>query len=504
MNFSDDDKKTITRRMLNIELENVGYSTSINTFGKQKELLAKVDASNANLYNNYNSQAENYEDEARAIDGKIPLRYNASDIAESGQTGFNSIFFPNSGTPLYARLIPLIHDGIYTNSAIRGRFATTGNDTDFEKINVSSPTALQGLIETINTFKAGFSYGMSTDTYSGTIPAGNVTNVSLTKATGGTPSVNDWVIAYSGSNGGIYKVTSVTGSPPSITVKVDSLMPSPGAIIGPTLSNSFSGFNNSQRQSLSGGLLQGVLNAFTVYISQRIQDWENKLTTELTKLSNNTDRRQTQLNQIDLAKKDINNALSIINTWQALPDTGINGKYVDSEINVVSTELSDRSTFISNRITQIETALGTNFNDCLSQNGEEFSAVDMTNVYYKRYSWINLRINRSSGSLRRYYMSDEARKSVQNLKNQNDIASNEYFAFFDTKRITFAGEGDLFVTLSNNDNLIPGDIIFVTSDNNPVLQFAVVDLMGTNQVKLDKPIPSSFLQDENLRLFKVK
>jgi hypothetical protein len=88
------------------------------------------------------------------------------------------------------------------------------------------------------------------------------------------------------------------------------------------------------------------------------------------------------------------------------------------------------------------------------------------------------------------------------LASNNTDIENQYKLYFNTKRLIASDETSI-AQLDDLSGLVVGDIVYLVSESQPELQLGVVQLMGTNQVRFDKPIPNKYTKDDIARIFKL-
>lgn len=498
--FTAPERLAITRRQIRIDLENAGFTTSLASFNTQQIQLLAVDVGNTKFYDFYNNISASYEAEARLMNGLIPDTYLAGDIDATAQNPFIDPFFPVTPTPPYVRNLPLIQDGTHTNNKVKGYFNTTGTDSRYEQNILDNTTIYDGLTEMIFRLNNGITGGTnSTTTTLTSIPSGVIASLVLSVTSSTGFAATELLYINNGATSGIYKIISTTGGV-SPTITISSVVHSQVGIGAGTIKNTVAAFTGTERQNLTSATYQEILTNVTNRISSLITEWKTNLSAQLA--LTNGDDRSPQITQITAALADATNSQSIITTWQALPNTGVTGKYTSSGIAPISAEITARTTFIATRITQITTALGSTNADSLFQTGDTYGTNVANNPYFNRYKWINFRINRASGSLRRYYAANQSKAAVQNLLNDNNSIKVEYAAYFLTKPVVF-NDGSNILHLKDLTGLSNGDVLTVVSETQPEITRTILQTMGTTQVQLDAPVPLTYKTDDIARVFKT-
>ncbi len=503
--FTAAERKSITRRQLRIDMENESFQKSSDAFNTQQANLLEVDGANTKFYDYYNSICQGYENEARQMNGGIPDIYSPSDLTAAGQTPAQPPFFPITPAPAYIRNIPLIQDAAFTNNKVKGYFHTTGTDARYEQnilTNVASP--VQGLVQTIDWLINGITGAASGNTNTAlpapNIAGGTVSNVTVDVTNTTNFTARELVFISQGANSGIYIINSIG----TLQLTVSSILPSVGGFTGAgaNIDNTVVGFTNGERNTLTSGSYQELLTNLTNAIIALILEWEGKIDSQISIIPTNNEDRATQVAQLATTLADVNNTKSIIDTWQALSNTGASGKFVDTGINPISAEITARQSFIPTRLTQITTALGGTSADALSQSGNTYSTNSANNPYFNRYKWLNIRINRATGSLRRYYAANDAKGAVDQMKNDNLAIKAEYAAYFITKPVIF-NDGSDIVHVKDTTGYSNGNTLTVVSETQPEITRTIVQLMGTTQIKLNAPVPETYILADIARVFKT-
>jgi len=500
ISFTAAERKAITRRQIRIALENSGFALSIAAFAGQSIALLQVDVANTVFYDFYNGIVEAYEGEGRKMNGLIPSLYTGADIISNAQTPNLDPFFPMTPAPSYIRNLPLIQDGTHTNNKVKGFFHPTGTDARYEQNILSNGTVYDGLTEMIFRLNNGISGGGATTTTTTAISAGVQTGVVLTVAVTTGFSNGELVYINNGAASGIYLITGIV---PATSITVSSVVHTQtGIASGATIKNTVAAFTNTERENLTSSLYQEILTNITNRILSLISEWETNLNFQVTFITGNDDDRATQVTQNTAALADVNNAKSIIDIWQALASTGVGAKYTSVGIAPISAEITARATFISARLAEIATALGGTSGDTLFQSGDTFGTNSAGNPYFNRYKWLNFRINRASGSLRRYYAATQSQGAVQELYATNVSLQSEYDSYFLTKSVVF-NDGSAILHIKDLAGLAPSDSLTVVSETQPEISRTIVSLMGTTQIQLNAPVPKTYKTDDIARIFKT-
>lgn len=499
--FSAAERLSITRRQIRIDLENSGFQKSADAFNGQQASLLQVDGGNAKFYDFYNAVCQAYENEIRQINGAIPDVYSAGDLTAAAETPSIPPFFPSSPPTAYIRNIPLIQDASFTNNKVKGYFHPTGTDARREQNILTNAVVFDGLTEMIFRLENGITGATPTTEVTTTpIPAGPQTGLVLTVTTTTGFLVGELVYIEKTGASGLYKITAIV---PATSITVDSVIPSTtGIAASANIDNTVLAFTALERQNLTSALYQELLTNITNQISALITEWEGKIDQQISIIPTNQDDRTPQTSENAAALADVNNTKSIIDAWQALPNTGVGAKYTASAILTISNEITARTAFMSTRITQVTTALGGSSGAALTQSGDSYTTSVPNNPYFNRYKWLNFRINRASGSLRRYYAANQSKGAVQQLQADNTAIKAEYNGYFLTKAISFNDASDI-IHVKDVTGLNPGDTITVVSETQPEITRTIVAVMGTTQLKLNAVVPITYKLEDIARIFKT-
>lgn len=496
--FTAQNRLDITRRQINIIQENQAYMSTQASLNDNKQKLLGVDNANKVFYNIHDSRAESYENEGRAMNGSIPAvysegvvdPYSPGDLSTSAKSPGGTLFFPSATPPAtaYPEFIPFI------SNSVNGFLHPTGTDARYELNILSNAVVIQGLTEMIFRLNNGITGASNSTTITvGSIPSGTISAFSLTVNDTTGFSANDLLYISQSSLSGIYKIITVDTL---FSMTIDSVVPtSSGLSGGSSVKNTVVAFTNTERQTLVSSTYQEILTNITNTISSLIGEWEGKLDSELSILTANNEDRSPYTTQNASEISAINATKLIIDTWQALPNTGVTGKYTSASIAPISAEITSRQSVIASRLAQIGTALGN-----VSQSGSTYNGV-VGSPYYERYKWLNTRINKASGSARRFFAADDGVAFLGTLASDNTSVKGEYDSVFLTKAITFL-DGSNITQVSNVTSLSVGDVVTVVSETQPEIQRAVMSIMGTTQIKLDLPIPNTYTVADKARLFK--
>ena len=236
---------------------------------------------------------------------------------------------------------------------------------------------------------------------------------------------------------------------------------------------------------------------------------------EAAAISSIVDSDPTRTAQNAAALAYINSTLlPALNTWLAYSDfntahgqttcAGFNGfdanllaptKLHSTELAILSSAISARSSFLTTRVAQVNANLGS-----ISQN---ISTGDYTGTgfYKSRFDYLNLRVNAINGSL------TELVGLQQSLLAQNQIKSglvdqrNIYMSFLPTTKFAASGNGTPIISLVDASFYSPGDTVFIASDTQDELIRAIKSI-NVNSVVLNDVVPAKYTKLDNTRFYK--
>jgi len=380
ISFSTEDKKAITRRQVRIEIENEAFSLAIAGFSGQLDNLLKVDGSNEKFHDAYKVQATSYQDEVKAMNGTISDDYSvgaidpfvSGDLTESARTPGSALarFFQSTS----AFFIPEIID------AVNGLINPTGTEARYEDNILDNTIDEDGLKDTIDQFRLGSSGTVSTSLTLAYTAGDSMIEV----ATNTGFVVGELIILEDAGDSALLLVTgppTVAGLnfdvPTSPIVEAASPVGVGGGV------DTFSGFTNGERTTLTSALYQDVIDALSTDIDTLVAEWETKVDDQIAALGTQNDDRATQLAENVTASSANSSAKTDIDAWQALASTGASGRFVDTNLAPGSTLydlIGTRTSRIAGRVSEIVIAVGS-----VSSSGNDFSGTD-GDTYLERYS----------------------------------------------------------------------------------------------------------------------
>lgn len=455
MALSQDDRISISKKLVDIPKEDALALKNKSQIGEAKDKAQKVDDANKNLFNSKNSLINGYQQEKTKIDGIVLTEIVEQDIIDSAQQKLGNFFSPNqSSVPT-----PSLLDGVWKNFIPFSKNKAIGKKYDETNDLVQSEqdiiTSINSLISTIESFSA------------------------ITRSTGqscnatGTCSLPAYVTQTTcTSNGG-------TWTPGLDVIASDT----------------------------------AIQTAATNLIAE-VNNWKNNLTSALSIVINN-DSNITRQNQNNAAIADINNAIIQINTWLSYNtfDTshgqttclGFNSydvnllgptKFRAGELNILKNEITARLAFIPTRLSQLSANLGSVTQDITNGNITASSG-----LYGERMSILNLRLNLMNGSLRKLEGLKLGQKAQDEAINSNANAASVYGSVMKVSAFRAPSTGISTIHVKDATGFSVSDSVYVVSDTQAEITATIIAISG-NAITLSVNIPAKYRQNENARIYK--
>lgn len=418
----------------------------------------------------HQERATPYETEHRWLDGTTYATITDEQIKDSGNRVQGNLFFPA---------------GTWSNS--NAKLSTSGNgnpkntSTNSEQEVLTSTVENNGLIALVNFLKNGQS-GYNSKSLED--PLGlNTTSLTFTNSHGF--SVGNYLFISGSGTSAMVKVTAAS----SLTISIVQIIPPANTISSGYITNNIPGFTNTQRQNLSAGTYQNILNGLTAKISAAAALYNTALNNQLTQLNLNVDAAA----QISAAKSSVNAAKTTYDTWNALSATGVGGKWTDTALNDLAASYNLRNSSIAARVAQITAALGSVSQDAKGNYSGK-------GVYLQRFKCLNFLINSASGPLYQI-MALGATKGDMQSKASNVVDKLATFSNI----VKYAGfskdpSGNTFET-SGASQFAAGDSVLLVAENQSSIECAVTSV-SDKTIFLDKAIPSAYNKDAKAGIIK--
>ena len=433
------------------------------------------------FFDKYNDLANIYQTERRWVDGTTYAAVTNSDLEDAAQKKVGNKFYPTDGS--WANFQPKKHasaEGLPTSNSSNDELEIFTNSLETGGLTPLLNFLLNGQISAVADDTLGAAYTPGSGTM--TVTAGGQTPGSLLLVEGGGFS-------------GLFLVLTAVGPLLTVTEVI-----APDGTLPITTSNvieNITAFTNNERNTLISSLYQNVLTELTNLIIASVSTWETAVNNQLTQLNLNTDSRSPQVTEIANAITDINNTKSIIDIWQALPNTGTLGtdsKFVNVNITPLQNEVTARTSFSTTRNAQITTALGS-----IAQAGDgSFTGVG---IYFLRFTQINLRINLVGGPLTEYYEKNLAVSALTEIASTAVATSVTYNTELRMEPLTASAAGTNIVSVASITGLAVTNSIYIVADSLSELSGTITAINGLN-ITVSFVVPNTYTTALRARLYK--
>jgi hypothetical protein len=205
--------------------------------------------------------------------------------------------------------------------------------------------------------------------------------------------------------------------------------------------------------------------------------------------------RQSENN---IAISNINNLLSLLNTWMSYPDFGAlpPTKLSLAQRTALASIINDRVSFLITRKSQISNNLG-----FVNQDLNTGLIISKSGLYGVRFDRINLRLNLFTGSLVEYMNAINA-KDVQNtIKSAVDDQKNTYMSMVPTSALKSPSNNTDKISVMDPSLFSVGDNVFICAENQEELARAIKSING-DILTLNDSVPARYRPSEMARVYK--
>lgn len=482
--FTDEQIKELSARVL---LGPTLIAQAEDTLAKAiqtKQDYAELDEQNAVFTTNSLNIVDQFHKEYKELTGVIKTLYNESNIDLAARLDPSNPHFPQPDwLYFYPKVLP-------SNTGL-----PTSNTTD-----LIEPDAITQIKDYLDLYKNGYVDGNIVAYSDGPVSGGVIpfdTDPGF--------EVGDRILLTYGTTGasmGIVTGTEYTPPPDppptlpgsyAVTYDVEFTVGTMG--VNTTVQNFHPGFNNVQRESVTTNLYHIYLRS---KVDETVDNWLNILNTIVPILAANDSKADKA--EIDLETSEVNNAITVIINWKNAPSTGTNiGRYGDTGLSSLETEIIDRETHIPDRISQIEASLGT-----LTQNFSAKAAFEGAGRYYDYFKDLNARIHANDGTLRNFYGTDVLIDFTTQSKNNVLAEVARTKDILQIKLIAQDLVGDNIVYLENVSDLAIGQQIKFMDNKKPVLNYTIVGIVPEERkILLDGETPTNYSLFEQARIVRV-
>lgn len=403
-----------------------------------------------------------YETEHRWINGTTYTTITKSQIETFGaDTGRNTYFFPISWMKPNAQLQP------------NGNGNPKSSSPNSESAKLNAAFEANGIISTLAFLRNGQASGAPTRYLDNSYSPGAST---LTFTFAHSFNIGKYLYIAGSGTSALVRITAVT----SLTVTIVEIIPPASTIsIGGSAIESILGFTNVERQNLTSVSYQRILNQLVSNIDSSASIYATAVGNQLAQLKLNIDQKA----QIAAETTSATDAQTAYSTWNALPSTGVGGKWADISLDNFAANYNARIAGFAARINQIVTALGS-----ITQNPEgEYSG---NGLYLQRYKCMNFLINSANGPLQQI----NGLKGVVGNVQQKVINTADKLATF-SNLVSYGGfiknpVGNS-VEIDGVSQFIATDKVLLAGNDLPSVECTIVSISGKTIV-LNITIPPAY------------
>lgn len=456
MALTQEERLAISKKIVEIPLQNAVADQTSAQIDVQKQKAIKEDNANKKLLDDVNILVHGYQLETERYDGNGRTQLIEQDLIDSADRKLQNFFFPNDmQTPT-----PSLADGIWK------QFVAFSGNKALGKTYLEAYSSVQkeqDLIDDVNA-KIAIVEGFSAIIRSTGQSCGATGTCSLPQYT--TESTCT-------SNGGTWTA-------------------------GPDLIDT-----DSAMQTAGSDLIASI------------QAWENFMQGTFS-IVVTTDTESTRSAQNIASKADITNAISVIDSWQALAsyDTthgqvtclGFNSynvalldptKFRAAELQTIKDEITARQAFITTRLGQLNTNLGT-----IVQNMSTGELTSTTGFYGQRMRIIDMRLNAMGGSLTKLKGLERGQTAQQEMKNSNNNTAAVYASVMVATAFRAPSTGSNIIHVLDATGFAVGNSVYVAAEKQSEISTTITNIQN-NTITLADKIPQKYRQNEFARMYKV-
>lgn len=430
---------------------------------KAKEQLAaevtkaqKLDDANKNLLDPANAMATAYQSEMNALDGNLRTTVTETNVQDAAKKVLQNYFFPNDTTVTVPDLASAhniwIQANPFANSYAIGKNYTEGYGSTPKEGDLI--TSILGYITA----------------------AGAFTDIQNT----------------SGQSCGATGTCSLPIYTTQVTCEANAGVWTPG----PDLIA-----NDPAIQTLKTNIVAAVNSLKTFLLAE--------VALIVTNDPANQTNNQAAINNINTV------IIPALNTWLAYVDfntahgqstcAGFNAynsnllaptKLHSVQLSALQTALNTRSSFITTRVGQLNTVLGSITQDLTNGNVTASSG-----LYGKRFGFLSLRLNLFGGSLSKVVSLNASNGAQDSIIGNIKSTTATYMGLIPTSVFSAPGNGTSSITVADPSHFAPGDAVYVMAEGQEELQRAVKSVTGNNVI-LNDIVPAKYRPAEKARLYK--
>jgi hypothetical protein len=193
------------------------------------------------------------------------------------------------------------------------------------------------------------------------------------------------------------------------------------------------------------------------------------------------------------AQTQNNAAISNINIV-ILP--ALNAYLLGGTLTALQTAVTNRATFLTTRMSQINTVLGS-----ISQDISTGKTISSSGYYGTRYSYLLLRLDLFSGSTIQVANILNTINVQDGIKNSITAQANSYMAILPTTTLKANGNATNIISVINPSIFNSGDVVYIYAENQEELLRSIRSISG-DSLTLNDVIPAKYRTTDKLRIYK--
>lgn len=485
MALSKQDRITMSGKIIGIPDENAIVENQKAQIIAQQQDAIKNDAVNKALQDPFDAKINVYQKEFNLIDGKkrTEVTEDIINTAAKGEYG-NGFFLADPQNP-----IPSVPDGVWKFFAPMSYTYAIGKK--FNEQYDTEPLGEQPILSVINSLIS------QVESFVDATRASGQKCIEVGECSGETPSGSGTTEALCLTNGGTWTVS-------------DEIVPSPE--------------------------IQSVLNN----LKTQIQNWEDSLTQQQSFIQINDSDVPARQVENQTAYDDITPIINLINNWQGIQDfdtitplpsncndfnnMGYNeycsnpsytnqfdcvfnggtwfssfqqSKLSPTQIQILKDAITERTTFLSTRISQLNTYFGT-----IVQDTSTGALVSQSGWYGSRYLIIDSRLNLMSGTANGKFGAEKSLATQNQIKASNETSAAAYDLTMKATKAIAPGLDTNYISVEDSSFFNVGDRIYVVADNQEELSGSIESIEG-NRLKLTFKVPKKYNLGNRTRVYKL-
>jgi len=267
--------------------------------------------------------------------------------------------------------------------------------------------------------------------------------------------------------------------------------------------------------------LYDVIQDLLTEIKTLVQEWEDMLNDELITIpfGPNSDPNTTRQSGNDTSVSDINNAVSVIDTWQTVQDFDITtslpsdcddyymmvegdfeqAKLQPTTLQLLKDELLARASYIAIRESELA---GNDYLGGVNQdvNSGEISAFN--GLYGERMRFIDLRLNASGGTLSKKIGLETASNFTGGQKANAENARAALSLVMAATLAIAPGIDTKYLNVKDASQFSAGDRVYVVANDQEELSGSIVSV-NNNRIELTFNVPKKYTTVNQTRLYKI-